>query len=204
METTCKCSAYFQSREKTNPSNYRPVSLTCISCKLLEHIILREFNKQLDGEISSNQHGFRKGLSCTTQLVGLLHEISREVDKGKCIQAAFLDFSKAFDRVSHGLLLQKLENNFDISLEFLKQIKSFLTGRKKVLLNGMSEKKPVTSGMPQLPVVGPKLFLTYINDVVDSVSCNPKLFADDLLIFQVLKNNNSIANFQRILDRLEE
>ena len=196
----------FKAGKKTNPSNYRPVSLTCISCKLLEHIILHELNKQLDGKISSNQHGFRKGLSCTTQLVGLWHEISREVDKGKCIQAAFLDFSKAFDRVSHGLLLQKLENNFDVPMELLKWIKSFLIGRKqRVLLNGiMSEEKTVTSGVPQGSVLGPTLFLTYINDIVDSVTCNTKLFADDLLIFQVLENNNSIVNFQRNLDRLEE
>ena len=114
----------FKAGKRTNPSNYRPVSCTCISWKLLKHIVLREL-------ISGNQHGFRKGLSYTTQLVGLLHKISREVDEGKCIQAAFLDLSKAFDGVLHGFLLQKLENNFDIPTELLKWIKSFWFGENK-------------------------------------------------------------------------
>ena len=73
----------FKAGKRTSPSNYRPVSLTCIPCKLVEHIALHELNKLLDGKISSNQRGFRRGLPCTTQLVGLLHEISREVERGK-------------------------------------------------------------------------------------------------------------------------
>ena len=196
----------FKAGEKTNPSNYRPISLTCIACKMLEHIILRELNKHLYGKISSDQHGFREGLSSTTQLVGLLHEIMKEVDKGRYIQAAFLDFSKAFDRVSHSLLLQKLKGHFAIPMGLLKWIESFLTGRRqRVLLNGaMSEELPVTSGVPQGSVLGPTLFLMYINDITDAITCHVKLFADDLLIFDYLDNALSVSNFQRNLDNLEE
>ena len=114
-------------------------------------------------------------------------------------------FLKAFDRVSHGLLLQKLYNNLDIPVELLKWIKSFLTGRKQIVLfkGTVSEEKRVTSGVPQGSVLGPTLFLTYINDIVDSISCNTKLFADDLLVFQVLENDDSVASFQRDLDNLQ-
>ena len=76
--------------------------------------------------------------------------------------------------------------------------------KQRVLFNGMSEEKSATSGVPQGSVLGPTLFLKYINDIVDFVLCNTIMFADDLLIFQVLENHNFIANFQRNLDKLEE
>ncbi len=97
----------------SSPSNYRPISLTCIACKVLEHVVLSNINKHLSRHklLSNKQHGFRASLSCATQLIESLHDWAtslNEQSSGRSCQvdAVLLDFSKAFDRVAHGCLLQ--------------------------------------------------------------------------------------------------
>lgn len=93
---------------KKEAVNYRPISLTSIACKVLEHILYKEIMRHITQQklLIENQHGFRKGLSCTTQLVEFYHDLSSRIDESGQIDCIFLDFQKAFDSVSHALLLQ--------------------------------------------------------------------------------------------------
>ena len=116
----------FKGGDKKQAGNYRPVSLTSICCKMLEHIVVSHILSVLGDQLHRNQHGFRKGLSCTTQLA-TVHDIWSMVDEGCTVQAVILDFSKAFDKVLHGRLLAKL---VDIGLDHcsIRGIKAFLSG----------------------------------------------------------------------------
>ena len=94
---------------KTMPSNYRPVSLTSTVCNMIEHIVLHYLNMYLGDILCTNQHGFRRGLYCNTQLITVMHQIFEFVDDGKTVQIATFDFAKAFDKVSHRALIGKLQ-----------------------------------------------------------------------------------------------
>lgn len=189
---------------KSCAGNYRPVSLTSIPCKMLEHIVLHNMSSGLNEILVPSQHGFRKGLSCTTQLLTTTQSIMQEVDLGGCVKAAVLDFSKAFDKVPHFLLLQKLEM-YGFSRNILLWIMDFLSNRKqRVLLQGhVSDYQAVTSGVPQGSVLGPALFLVYINDISEGLSSNIRLFADDALLHLTLRDKESVTVFQEDLDLLE-
>ena len=193
----------FKSGEHNLPCNYRPVSLTSICCKLLEHILVTHIRTKLDSYLHSNQHGFRKGLSCTTQLAATVHHIGSLMNKQENIQAVVLDFAKAFDKVPHDKLVSKLLN-MGLDNCSVTWIKSFLQGRsQEVMLKGeRSIRLPVTSGVPQGSVLGPVLFLIYINDIFDSVSESTlRLYADDALMYLTMNPLNNEL-FQRDLDNL--
>ena len=194
----------YKQGSRTSPSNYRPISLTCICCKLLEHIIVHQLNAQLTNKISSNQHGFRKSLSCCTQLITVNHDILKFNDSGSIVHAAILDFSKAFDVVNHSKLLTKLIG-FGINPILIRWIASFLQGRsQRVLVGGrMSDPVQVTSGVPQGSVLGPTLFILFINDIVDCVTNSSiRLFADDTLVYHPITNSNDMTLLQTDLDNL--
>ena len=103
-------SAVFKKGTKCEAVNYRPVSLKCVACKLLEHILCSQIRTHLDkfGALSPSQHGFRKKLSCESQLLATSHDILKRLDKREQIDMAILDFSKAFDVVPHQRLMSKL------------------------------------------------------------------------------------------------
>ena len=178
----------FKKGSKHEKENYRPISLTSIICLLLERIIKNEIVKHLDANdlFSNDQYGFRAKRSCVTQLLEALEEWTSLLDGGNSIDVIYFDFAKAFDSVPHQRLLFTL-NSYGISGKVLQWIANFLRDRKqRVVLNGYkSSWTNVLSGVPQGSVLGPLLFLIYINDLPDCIeSSSVRIFADDLKLYQ--------------------
>jgi hypothetical protein len=191
--------------KRTDPQNYRPVSLTSIACKTLEHIIVSNLMKFLDVNniLLENQHGFRHNRSCETQLFMAIHDIAEALNSHLQTDIVILDFSKAFDKVPHERLLHKLKY-YGIEGNLCSWIRTFLTNRQqRVVLDGTpSSYLPVHSGVPQGTVLGPVLFLLFINDIADNIKSNIRLFADDCLLYRTITNENDHQMLQADLDRL--
>ena len=154
--------------------------------------------------LSDSQHGFRKKRSCESQLILTIQDQASSLEDGEQIDAVLLDFSKAFDKVPHQRLLLKLQH-YGIRGHLLSWIESFLTGRsQKVLVEGKSSSSvPVASGVPQGTVLGPMLFLLYINDLPDNVSITTRLFADDSLLYRSIRTEEDRRILQKELRSLE-
>ena len=182
----------FKKGNRVLAENYRPVSLTCITCKLFEHIVCRHILDHVeDHKILTNlQHGFRSGRSCETQLITTTHDLLSSFNSKSQIGVAILDFSKAFDTVPHAGLLGKLEH-YGIDSKILLWIANFLNNRKqRVVVDGsFSNYADVESGVPQGTVLGPLLFLLHINNLPSCVNSKVRLFADDRLLYREIKNN---------------
>ena len=167
-------------------SNYRPISLLPICGKILEKIIFDQVYSFLSENklISKNQSGFRPGDSTIYQLISITSNIYDSFEKYDETRALFLDISKAFDKVWHKGLIFKLKCN-GISGNLLNFFENYLQNRQqRVVLNGTtSDWRNVTAGVPQGSVLGPLLFLVYINDLTDNISSHMRLFADDSSLF---------------------
>ena len=191
-------SPVFKKGDKSLSNNYRTISLTFISCKIMEHVLCRHLSNHLEINdiLTPHQHGFRKGFSTETQLISVLDDWLSSLDKQTMTDVLLIDFSKAFDSVPHQRLLLKL-NYYGITSNSLSWIENFLLDRTQcVQVSGTkSSWIRVTSGVPQGTVLGPLLFLIYINDIVHNRNSKIKLFVDDAVLYSEVSNVHDVSLF---------
>lgn len=195
----------YKKGSKGDLDNYRPVSLTSLVVKVLEKLLKGRIEKHLEDNkiLKDSQHGFRKGRSCQTNLLEFMEYITGCIDQGDPVDVIYLDFSRAFDKVPHRRLMHKLIQ-CGIGGGIHGWIKEWLWNRKQcVILNGnKSLWEKVKSGVPQGSVLGPLLFLIYINDLDQGIKCKVSKFADDTKVATSVKNINGCINIQNDLNKL--
>ena len=195
----------YKKGSRYNASNYRPISLTCICCKILEHVIATAImtHSDINNMLSPFQHGFRRNRSCETQLLQFTTDIANILAADKQTDVPVMDFSKAFDKVGHGQLLHKL-GHYGIRGRTQRWIHGFLSGRtQEVVVEGQhSDRVPVTSGVPQGSVLGPCLFLHYINDLPEGIGSTVRLFADDTVMYLTIASQTDSHKLQTDLSNL--
>ena len=150
------------------------------------------------------QHGFVPGKSCTSQLIGVLDKTGRLLDRGEQIDVIYLDMSKASDRVNHEILIEKLRH-LGFKTNLLRRLKSYLYHRRQqvTVLGATSPTLPVTSGVPQGSILGPVLFLLYVNDLPDKISSSSiAAFADDTKILKRISSITDNIHLQEDLNSL--
>ncbi len=186
----------YKKSNPSDPTNYRPISLLSCIGKLMERCIHKHlYNYLSDNNILSQyQSGFIRGDSTTNQLIYIYNDICQALDAGKEVRVVFCDISKAFDRVWHKGLLAKL-SSIGISGSLLNWFSSYLSSRKQrvVLRNSNSDWKDINAGVPQGSILGPLLFLIYINDIVEEINSNIRLFADDTSLYIVVDDPNTAS-----------
>ena len=195
----------YKKGDRSVAGNYRPVSLTSILCKVLESLVKDHIMSHLDeGQLlSRHQHGFRPGRSCTSQLLETINDWTMSIEKGTPVDAIYLDFKKAFDSVPHQRLIRKVEG-YGIRGKLRHWISSFLSNRcQQVVIGGcVSPWSPVLSGVPQGSVLGPTLFMLYINDLPDMVYSSVKIFADDTKIYRPVSQTADSEQLQKDLETI--
>ena len=204
---TANITPIFKKGSKSYVGNYRPVSLTSVICKLMESILKDAIMKHIiDNDILyRSQHGFLARRSCLTNLLEYINTLTKLVDEGHSVDVVYLDFSKAFDKVPHKRLIAKL-SAAGVRGNILQWIEAWLSNRKqRTVLNGKcSEWTDVLSGVPQGSVLGPLLFIVFINDidgVIDMYTMISK-FADDTKLFRIVNSDADRAALQADIDKL--
>lgn len=196
----------YKKGDRSNIANYRPISLISVLPKMLEALLRPTFVRHVQQLLSNAQHGFTKSRSTATNLTNFSTFLSESIDSRVQVDTIYTDFSKAFDKVNHSLLIKKL-SNFGFGGTVLSWLESYVTDRSSfVVVKGhVSKLYHSTSGVPQGSVLGPILFNIFINDVTECFQeSNCFIFADDLKIAKVIKSPNDSKALQEDLDRLAE
>ena len=199
----------FKGGIKTEPLNYRPVSLTSVVGKLCETVIKEKWVKYLEENeiITNKQFGFRQGKSCVTNLLSFYSRVIDGVDKRDgWVDAVYLDIKKAFDKVPHNRLLWKLKHIGGLRGKLLEWMEDYLKARemRTVIRDTYSNWKRVTSGVPQGSVIAPIMFQIYVNDMQMGVTSYINLFADDAKLFRVIESQNDCQQLQSDINRIYE
>ena len=200
---------YKKKGDRTRAKNYRPVSLTSVVCKVLEKIIKKQMLEHLDriGLLQYEQHGFREGRSTVTNLLEFYDKVSNILqERDGWADCIYLDFQKAFDSVPHERLLEKLEKLAGVKGDLLRWIRAYLTDRwqRVKVRTASSSLRKVTSGVPQGSVLGPLLFMIYINDLPEGIKSFMSMFADDTKVLKKIEDEESCRELQKDLDRLQQ
>ena len=190
--------------------NWRPVALTPHEVKIIERVFRGDISSYLESNhmINENQHGFRKNHSCTTQLMTNLDFIFTNAINGDEVDSIYIDYAKAFDKVDHGLLIHKLKG-YGIVGEYLSWITDFLNNRFQTVCvnNCFSYTTSVKSGVPQGSVLGPLLFIIYINDLpsfIDNPNVKIYTFADDTKLVSKIASEQDVLHLQHSLNSVIE
>ena len=196
-----------KSAKKSDPSQYRPISLLSVASKVLEKHVkdLIMVNLAENSVITPFQWGFLEGRSTTGALLEAVDRWHRFLERKSEVCVVFLDLSKAFDRVPHAPLLDKLRD-LDLDPYLVRWLGNYLQDRRQNVVVGgiLSVQSLVLSGVPQGSVLGPLLFLLYINDVASVVTCGNfmSLFADDIVLFRELSSLLDCVQVQLLLDNV--
>jgi len=189
--------------------NYRPISLTCTMCKIMESVIKQQLVNHLlrKGLISKNQHAFVVKHSTVTNLLECVYDWEVSLHSRQPEDTIYVDFSCAFDSVVHAKLIFKL-HNLGVGGLLLGWIATFLSNRSQIVVveHCFSQSSPVKSGVPQGSVLGPVLFILFVNDIAGLGETNDvtlKLFADDLKIYSSISSSTAAAHLQGALSDLE-
>jgi hypothetical protein len=198
-------SPIFKKGSRTDAANYRPVALTAVLCKVMERIIRDKMVEYLEKNelLSAHQHGFTRKRSCLTNLLETFEEWTQALDAGYGVDVVYLDYRKAFDTVPTKRLMEKVRQ-FGFDGRVLAWIGNFLKDRKtRVSLRGCrSGWRDVLSGVPQGSVLGPILFLIFVNDLPDWMRSSIKMFADDTKLWRKIRSPVDQKELQEDLDRL--
>ena len=191
----------YKKGQREHTENYRPISLLPIVSKVLERCVFFNIKDHLFQLTQNTQHGFISGKSCITNLLEVLDYIGSELDNGGQVNAIYLDLSKAFDKVNHSRLKQKLR----MAGFGGKLIQTLQTAKQRVnVLGATSTTLPVTSGVPQGSILGPDLFTLYVNDLPDAVKFGQiAMLADDTKLFSTIRTEKDCKNLQNDLDGLQ-
>ena len=196
----------YKSGTRSDPLNYRPISLTSVSCKIFEQLISNYMRQILEERnfFYPKQFGFRPGYSCESALASFVYDILDTVDTGGQVDCVFIDFCKAFDVVPHSQLILKI-NDLDIDPRVKTWARGFLLGRSQCVRMGddCSAYAPVSSGVPQGSVLGPLAFLIFINDIANGIGSCVRLFADDCMVYRKIRDQTDCMSLQSDLVKIE-
>lgn len=195
----------FKSGDNAAIENYRPISVLPAISKIFDKLIFKYISERTTHLLAKQQHGFTKGKSTLSNLLEFTDFIKMNMMKGNQIDTVYMDLAKAFDRIDHTILLDKLKQ-FPIDQCMINLIHSYLTDRVQVVCVGGEKSDPIRpkSSVPQGTVLSPLLFALFINDLPALIKSNILLFADDLKIFMKIKNMNDArilqSDIQTIID----